>query len=58
MTTEESVAWRNADNQLMEGWIDAHPHAGAGQDVQDQLRGTALPPDSPMAPGIPASESC
>jgi ATP-dependent exoDNAse (exonuclease V) beta subunit len=21
-TTEQSVAWRNADNQLMEGWID------------------------------------
>lgn len=22
VTTEQSVAWRNADNQLMEGWID------------------------------------
>ncbi|QDY89063.1 hypothetical protein E7Y32_01625 [Arthrobacter sp. UKPF54-2] len=29
-TTEQSVAWRNADNQLMEGWIDLLLETPAG----------------------------
>jgi ATP-dependent exoDNAse (exonuclease V) beta subunit len=34
-TTEQSVAWRNADNQLMEGWIDLLLETPAGYVLVD-----------------------
>ena len=33
--TEQSVAWRNADNQLMEGWIDLLLETPAGYVLVD-----------------------
>lgn len=35
LTTEQSVAWRNADNQLMEGWIDLLLETPAGYVLVD-----------------------
>ncbi|WP_426939271.1 UvrD-helicase domain-containing protein [Pseudarthrobacter sp. S3] len=35
VTTEQSVAWRNADNQLMEGWIDLLLETPAGYVLVD-----------------------
>lgn len=35
VTTEQSVAWRNADNQLMEGWIDLLLETSAGYVLVD-----------------------
>lgn len=35
MITEQSVAWRNADNQLMEGWIDLLLETPAGYVLVD-----------------------
>jgi ATP-dependent exoDNAse (exonuclease V) beta subunit len=34
-TTEQSVAWRNADNQLMEGWTDLLLETPAGYVLVD-----------------------
>ncbi|MET1155729.1 UvrD-helicase domain-containing protein, partial [Arthrobacter sp.] len=34
-TTEQSVAWRNADNQLMEGWVDLLLETPAGYVLVD-----------------------
>jgi ATP-dependent helicase/nuclease subunit A len=35
LTTEQSVAWRNADNQLMQGWIDLLLETPAGYVLVD-----------------------
>ncbi|WP_326962282.1 hypothetical protein [Arthrobacter sp. MP_M7] len=37
VTTEQSVAWRSADNQLMEVWIDLLLETPAGYVLVNQL---------------------